>query len=312
MATQYSHDETSSYPPRSPRQKTFSSTSGTSSGPEFLKMLFNKWGHYLPLEELRQSFFNQPEFNRKDFTLGLRTAYDGFYSAWNNPNIKGAYWELIRTVGASMLLLYSLAFVGMMFLLPILVFFPGWIWQILSLIPLWSYSIARKRTPLSTTRLFLDELSRVDPKLAEEISSSIPQSQKQFFNTEWVKSVTTDFRTSWHFTKLSGFLLALSAIPFVGPILSFIGQYYLIADKLGWELMNVYTQAVKRMDYKQTKEWMHARKWAVIGFALPFALLSSIPFGGPLLLGYAQAAASHLFVKIFGKEQAEPVKMTQG
>jgi len=309
MATQYSHDDTSYYPRR--KTSTSSSHPPSSSGLEFLTMLFNKWAHYLPLQELKNSFF-QPPFNSNDFFLGMRTAYDGFYSSWNNPKIKDTYWGLIRTVGASMLLLYTLAFFGMIFFLPILVFFPGWIWQVLSLIPLWSYAIAKRRNPLSTTRLFLDELSQLDPKLADQISSELPQNVKQLFNSEWVRSVSTDFRTSWHFVKLSTLLLALSAIPFVGPIVSFIGQYYLIADKLGWELMSTYTQAVKRMDYKQTREWIHSRKWAVIGFALPFALLSSIPFGGPLLLGYAQAAAAHLFVKMFGKEQAQSVRMTQG
>lgn len=297
-----------SYSTRYKNQKTPS--------PNVWKMFFEKWGHYLPLGDLREFLSNQPAFNPSDFISGINTAFKGFLSSWNNPKINSTYWGLIRTVGASMILLYALAFVGLMFLLPILVFFPGFIWQILSLIPLWSFNIAKKRNPLSSNRLFLDELYKVDPKLADDIASQMPSSQKQLFNSDWVRGLYTDTRTSWHFAKLSAFVLGLSAIPVVGPILSFVGNYYLISDKLGWDFLSIYTQSIKRMDYKQTKDWMHSKKWAVIGFALPFALLSSIPFGGPLILGYAQAAAAHLFVNIFGKDiqrqGQESVKMAQG
>jgi len=277
-------------------------------------MLLNKWGHFMPVNDIKQYFADQPAFNPNDFFLGLRTAYTGFFSAWNNPKIKDTYWGLVRTIGASMILLYSVAIVSMIFLLPLLVFFPGWVFQILSVIPLWSYSIAKKRNPLSNTRLFLDELWKVDPTLADEIAAQLPQQQKQLFNTHWVRSVFNDTRTSLHFAKLSAMVLALSAIPFIGPVLSFFLNYYLISEKLGWEMLSIYTQAAKRMDYKQTRDWMNTKKWAVIGFGLPFALASSIPFGGPLLLGYAQAASAHLFVNMFSKESRaqEGAKISQG
>lgn len=272
----------------------------------------NKWSRYLPLNDVKEFVSNQPAFNANDFSMGMRTAFTGFSHAWNNPKIKDTYWGLIRTVGASMVLLYSVAFVGMLFLLPILVFFPGWIFQILSVIPLWSFSIAKKRNPLSGVRLFLDELYTINPTLADSIASQLPSNEKQRFNSEWVRSLTTDARTSWHFGKMSAILLAISAIPFIGPVIAFVGNYYLIADKLGWEMLSIYTQSIKRMDYKQTKELLHSKKWAVIGFSLPFALMSSIPFGGPLLLGYAQAAAAHLFANTFAKEVQQQTKMTQG
>jgi uncharacterized protein involved in cysteine biosynthesis len=290
--------------------------SKTASSPNLWKMVLDKWGHYLPLGDLREFLNNQPAFNGEDFITGIKTAYSGFFSSWRNPKIQDTYWGLIRSMGASMLVLYSLAFVGFFFLLPLLVFFPSFIFQILSLIPLWSFNIAKRRNPLSSNRLFLDELYKIDPKLADTISSQMPANQKQAFNRDWVRATYNDARTSWHFAKLSAFLLLLSAIPVVGSILSFVGNYYLVADKLGWEFLSIYTHSVKRMDYKQTKDWMHSKKWAIIGFSLPWALLGSIPFGGPLLLGYAQAASAHLFANTFGKEiqreAQESVKMTQG
>jgi len=308
--TAHSTDYTARYGPT----KSFNKAAPLpNSAMDFGKMLFNRWGRFLPLGDLKQLFSEQPAFNGNDFAQGMRSAFRGGLSAWNNPKIKDSAWGLIRTLGASMILMYSVAFIGMLFFLPLLVFFPGWIFSILSLIPFWSYSIAKKRNPLFSSRLFLDELYRLNPSLADEIASQLPQSHKQTFDSQWVRSLSTDLRTSWHFAKLSAFFLAISAIPIVGPLVSFVGQYYLMADKLGWEFMNIYTQAAKRMDYKQTKEWIRAKKWEVIGFSLPWALVSSIPFGGPLLLSYGQAAAAHLFVDLFsGQQRQQSMAMNQG
>ncbi len=104
-------------------QRYTSSPSSASSS--FTDMLMNKWSRYLPLNDVKEFVSNQPAFNANDFSMGMRTAFTGFSHAWNNPKIKDTYWGLIRTVGASMVLLYSVAFVAMLFLLPILVFFPG-------------------------------------------------------------------------------------------------------------------------------------------------------------------------------------------
>jgi len=56
------------------------------------------------------------------------------------------------------------------------------------------------------------------------------------------------------------------------------------------------------MSYRQQKHWMRARKWRIIGFTLPYILLASIPFIGPLFLGIAEAATAHIYFHLLSKD----------
>jgi len=71
---------------------------------------------------------------------------------------------------------------------------------------------------------------------------------------------------------------------------------------MGWNLLSVYTISAKKMSYRQQKHWMRARKWRIIGFTLPYVLLSSIPLVGPFLLGLAQAATAHIYYHLLSKD----------
>jgi len=177
---------------------------------------------------------------------------------------------------------------------------PGLIGQMLTMIPLWSYNIARKRTPMANNQLFLDELERLSPTRSQELAQQMRS--EEIINKNWMEDVYHDLRTSWHFTKYSLMFLAFSVIPVVGSMITMLGQLWLVSDRMGWNLLSVYTISAKKMSYRQQKHWMRARKWRIIGFTLPYMFLASIPVVGPLTLGVAQGATAHIYYHLLSKD----------
>lgn len=102
-------------------------------------------------------------------------------------------------------------------------------------------------------------------------------------------------------------------------------QIILVTNRLGWDLLSVYTVNCRKMSYQRQKEWMRTYRWTIFGYAsacfhaprhgmlsatrsmccrftLPFALVTVIPFVGPLLLGLAEAASAHLVSYLVGHD----------
>jgi uncharacterized protein involved in cysteine biosynthesis len=153
---------------------------------------------------------------------------------------------------------------------------------------------------MSINNLFLDELESLSPIRHQELSEQM--NTTEVVNPNWIEDVYHDLRTSWHFTKYSLMFLSFSIIPVVGSFITYLGQTWLVADRMGWNLLSVYTISAKHMSYRQQKHWMRARKWRIIGFTLPYMFLSSIPFVGPLILGIAQAATAHIYFHLLSKD----------
>jgi len=235
---------------------------------------------------------------------GFLEATKGGWSAINNAKFREDYVNFMKSMGLILLSIYAIFGALMLVYLPVVLFFvtwaPGLVGQLLTVIPLWAYIIARKRTPMSNNKLFLDELQQLSPTRAQELESQMKL--EDGVNKHWVADVYHDLRTSWHFTKYSLMFLAFSVIPVVGSIITFFGQMWLVADRMGWNLLSVYTISAKKMSYRQQKHWMRARKWRIIGFTLPYMLLVSIPFIGPLFLGIAQAATAHIYFHLLSKD----------
>jgi len=228
----------------------------------------------------------------------------GSFAVLQNPKFQTNYFQFVKSMGLILLAMYAVLGLLIVIYLPVAVFLaswaPGLLGQIMTLIPLWSYNIARKRNPIATNQLFLDELERLSPQRAKEIGEQIKNQDS--FNKNWFQDVIQDLRTSWHFTRYSLLCLSFSIIPVVGSFIAWFGQTWLVADKLGWNILSVYTISAKKMSYRQQKHWMRARKWRIQGFTLPFVMLSSIPIVGPLFLGIAQGAAAHLYYHLLSKE----------
>jgi len=235
---------------------------------------------------------------------GFLEAAKGGLGAVMNPKFREDYGQFLKSMGMVLLCINAIFAVLMIVYFPVVLFFatwaPGLVGQLFTVIPLWAYIIARKRTPMANNRLFLDELARLSPTRAQELESQM--NMQEGVNKEWTEDVYHDLRTSWHFTKYSLMFLAFSVIPVLGSFITFFGQMWLVSDRMGWNLLSVYTISAKKMSYRQQKHWMRARKWRVIGFTLPYMLLVSIPFIGPLFLGVAQAATAHIYFHLLSKD----------
>jgi hypothetical protein len=235
---------------------------------------------------------------------GFLEAAKGGWGALQNPKIRQDYWNFVASMGTILAAMYAVVALLVVLYLPVVLFFvtwaPGLVGQFLTVLPLWAYIIARKRNPMANNQLFLDELDTLSPTRAQELSTQMKLDKG--VNPGWMEDVYHDLRTSWHFTKYSLMFLAFSVIPVIGSIITFFGQMWLVADRMGWNLLSVYTISAKKMSYRQQKHWMRARKWRIIGFTLPYMLLVSIPLIGPFFLGLAQAATAHIYFHLLSKD----------
>jgi hypothetical protein len=240
----------------------------------------------------------------KKMSEGFKEAVVGGISSLKNPELRGLVKQFAMAMSVVLVLLYSgialLAFVYAPIFLFAWFWLPGILLQTLALVPLWAFNITRKRYPLLSNRLFLSEFERLNQPRAKELSQSI--NQESGLNKSWTDELYHDLRTSWHFTRFSLLCSAFSIIPILGPLISYLGQLWIVSDKMGWNLLSVYTLSAKKMSYRQQKHWMRARKWRVVGFTLPYCLLASIPVIGPFFMILAQAAIAHLHYHLLSKE----------
>jgi len=241
---------------------------------------------------------------------GFQEAIKGGYGAIQNPKISENYGYFLRSMGSVLMVMYAIFALLLFAYWPITLFVtawaPGLIPQLLTVMPLWAYVITKKRTPMAANRLFLDELESLSPARSRELEHQM--NVNETFNNNWKEDLYHDLRTSWHFTRASLMWLMFSIIPVVGSLITWIGQTWLVADRMGWNLLSVYTISAKKMSYRQQKHWMRARKWRILGFTMPYMILASIPFVGPLFLGLAQAATAHVYYHLLSKDTETPQK----
>jgi uncharacterized protein involved in cysteine biosynthesis len=254
---------------------------------------------------------NTPPRARKMWE-GFQEAFKGGFGALQNPKFREHYTNFLKSMGFVLLILYGILGALMLVYFPIALFLftwaPGVIGQVLTLVPLWAFVISKKRNPMATNQLFLDQLETLSPQRAKELEQQMKSVEEM--NNNWIQDVYRDLRTSWHFTRASLMWLAFSIVPFVGSFITAFGQTWLVADRMGWNTLSVYTISAKIMSYSQKNQWMRARKWRIIGFTLPYVLLASIPIVGPLFLGLAQAATAHIYFHLLSKESESTQKPT--
>ena len=42
-----------------------------------------------------------------------------------------------------------------------------------------------------------------------------------------------------------------------------------MTNRLGWNLLSVYTQDCRKMNYRQQKDWMRTYRWLIFGYHAP-------------------------------------------
>jgi uncharacterized protein involved in cysteine biosynthesis len=99
------------------------------------------------------------------------------------------------------------------------------------------------------------------------------------------------------FLGLSVAAFAVSLVPVVGPIVGPVAQLWITAKILGWELLDPYLDK-REMGFAAQRQYVNGHQSAIVGFALPFAVLLAIPLIGPLFFGLAQGAAPMLLTTV--------------
>lgn len=147
--------------------------------------------------------------------------------------------------------------------------------------------------PMVSEGVFLAALEAVSPERARRLRAAEGLSLAAAANTS--------------LRRLVGYLsqtllaVALSFVPGIGPIIGPALQGWFTAKALGWELLDPFLDR-SGMRYADQRVYIDRYKGAVVGFALPNALVIGIPLIGPLFFGLAQAAAASLVYDVLERE----------
>jgi len=232
--------------PRDPNPRRYSSSS--SAPQSFIEKNNVGVNGNIPPTNKVAKFARNASPRLKKMGEGFLEAAKGGWSSVQNPNFQQHYATFLKSMGIILLAMYAVLGVILLVYFPLVAFLftwaPGLLGQLLTMMPLWAYVITRKRTPMSANQLFLDELENLSSSRTQELSQQMKQ--EDIINKNWMEDVYHDLRTSWHFTKYSLMFLSFSIIPVVGSFITYLGQMWLVADRMGWNLLSVYTISSKK------------------------------------------------------------------
>jgi len=183
-----------------------------------------------------------------------------------------------------------------------LVLMPGLVWQLLTILPSWSLSIARRRHPIGHKRLFIEALRPLDPVLAERLNAEMQA--RNHVSSSWIEAILASLNQHVWFWMGSLACLSFSLIPLIGGLITALLQTFLVSRKLAWSVMEQYMTDVRHLGHQGRINFMNSHWALMFGFCLSYIILSSIPFVGALSLALAQASAADLYYFELLKEEA--------
>ena len=197
------------------------------------------------------------------FALSLIISGGGIWALWTFavPPADAAWWW---SIGAW--LLRVLGSLGALLVGPILAIF--------------TVNIA---FPLFNRGVFMAGLRAIDPARADAIDAH------EGMPVTVAAAIAT--RRLAVFVGLSLMFFVVGLIPVIGIVLGPLGQLWLGARTLSWELLDPYFDCLD-IRYAEQREIVDAHKKTLLGFGLPIALIFAFPLLGPLLFGLAQAAGA--------------------
>lgn len=149
--------------------------------------------------------------------------------------------------------------------------------------PLVSIGLINILFPLFPKGVFMAGMRVIDPERAARLEA------KPGMSTPVAAGIAT-----WRLAKflaLTVVFFFVGLIPVVGAVLGPAAQLWLSARTLGWDLLDPYFDCLD-IRHAEQREFVDRHKRALMGFAVPVALVFAIPFVGPLLFGFAQAAGA--------------------
>lgn len=224
----------------------------------------------------------------------------------HNTYVNQRYWKFIKEAYLPIVISFYSIFVAIaFFFFPITVatilFAPGILWQFLTIVPIWSLHVATKKHPINHGLLFIEGIREVDPNLAREFENKMQRANIP--QRTWFQAIQESFDDRVYFWTWSVICLFLNLIPVVGTITTGVLQTWVVSQKLASRLLDTYTNHVEGMSHHQEHRFIN-RHWSLLlGFCLPYVLISSIPFIGPLSLVYAEIGAAKLFYYAIYKKE---------
>jgi hypothetical protein len=244
-----------------------------------------------------------PNFFSVHVPLMIKGATIAVNGICSNLNPKGdlnqKYWKFLTEGYLPVLIPMYIAFATFAFFffpltIAILVFAPAILWQILTAISVWGLHIAQKKHPVEHGQLFIEGVRQVDSALAREYEQEM-KSSVSAHHQSWMQAIRESLDDKLYFWTWSLIYLSFSIVPILGSIMTALAQTYLVVQKLSYRLLDTYMTKIEKMNDNQQLQFIN-RHWALlVGFCLPFAMLSSIPVIGPFTLLYAEVTIGKLF-----------------
>lgn len=155
--------------------------------------------------------------------------------------------------------------------------------------PLLALVLVNALLPILGERVFLAGLRVIAPARADALAAAAGTS----FSAGLVSSVLRLL----YFVVMTAVAFGLTLIPVIGAIVGPLVQVYLTSRALAWELLDPYFDR-RALGFGEQRALIRGQRWAVFGFGLPLTLLMAVPLVGPLLFGFAQAAAAVFVVEV--------------
>lgn len=155
--------------------------------------------------------------------------------------------------------------------------------------PVLALFVSNTLFPLLGERVFIAGIRAIDPVRADELAALEGMPLRTSIPQNLIRMAL--------FLGLSLMCFALSLVPVVGSIAAPALQIYFTARAVGWELLDPYFEKYGTK-FDAQHDFVRTHRKPLVGFALPFSLVMSIPLVGPLVFGVAQAAIGTLVLDV--------------
>jgi hypothetical protein len=247
--------------------------------------------------------------HRPDFERGASIAINGLRRNMNpSTPVMKIYWNFVVNNYLPILIpFYVICITMLIFFFPLtitlLLFAPGVIWQLFSILPTWALSVAKKRNPIQD-RFFVEGLRPLNPDLAQKLDGKAKRSHE---TQPWFVAIKRSFTEHVGFWTVSLAVSLFSLIPLIGWLITGILQTYLNCLHLASKVcLDTYTKEVSPMDKTEKEKWLRDNRPVIIGFSAPYVFLSAIPIIGAFALVFAEASAADLVHYEFMKGAKPP------
>eukprot|EP01134_Creolimax_fragrantissima_P002394 CFRG2394T1 len=238
----------------------------------------------------------QVALGSKELLAGALLAVKGSLLAYCRPRVRELNYKFAKgclkhsikwytIIGASLAATWPVS-------LPVLLFSPGWIVNMLLLVPLWAVSDATSEASEDIMIMFTEGMYTRDATLAKAIEQANNNNELKAAKH---RSIVDRMKNSYYLTSWSIMAWGVSIIPGVGTVAGPAMEWGLVSRSLGWSISKQYMS--RCLEWKQSKQlsFIQENIFRVIGFSAVFVLIGSIPIVGCFFISMGHCAAAHLF-----------------